>query len=266
MGLGKSLTAITTLHTALNHPSLADEKGHQLIRTALLIVPMNTLTAWMGEFRKWSAKLNPSMLVFHLHNNRGESRSLVIDDWVRHGGVLLVGINIFSRVSKQNPSVLGADCVVLDESHLMLSNRNTEMYRALDTIKTKRRLLLTGSPLQNNVTEYYRMVQWMRPGVLDDSEAVFDREFTNPIMKGMTSDATKDAVWESSLKSAQLQKILSPYVHRKDATVLREDLPAMQQVVIHTRQTKMQTNLYKGKYVLLLLLDAYQRKNYLNFF
>ena len=67
-----------------------------------------------------------------------------------------------------------------------------------------------------------------------------------PINNGMPSDASPAAMLECQLKSCQLKKILDPFVHRKDSSVLRETLPPMQQVVLHVRQTKAQSNLYKA--------------------
>ena len=104
---------------------------------------------------------------------------------------------------------------------------------------------MTGTPLQNNVMEYYHMITWARPEVLDPSSAAFEREFAIPIKKGMAKDSPVDEIRECDLKSTQLKKILEPYVNRKDSHVLRRDLPPMQQVVLHVRQSKMQTNLYK---------------------
>ena len=140
----------------------------------------------------------------------------------------------------------GPDIVVTDESHLMLTKTSNEIFKALSGIRTKRRIALTGSPIQNNLLEYFRMVSWARPGVLGSSEVKFDREFVAPIMTGMASDSTISAVRNSNQASRKLYHLLSPYVHRKDAKVLRKDLPPMQQCVLHIRQSKTQTHLYRA--------------------
>jgi SNF2 family DNA or RNA helicase len=90
------------------------------------------------------------------------------------------------------------------------------------------------------------MIQWIRPQALACTEAEFVTRFSKPIMAGLPSDASEEEKRLSSLMSKQLNKILSPYVHRKDEHVLRELLPSLTQVVIHVRQTKLQTNLYKA--------------------
>lgn len=191
-------------------------------------------------------KLQPSVLIYDFSEHQSVSRPLVVDGWLRKGGVLLISKDSYAKVVEKYPKLQEADALVLDEAHQCLANRGSNIYKALEGVKTKRRLLLTGTPFQNNALEYYRMVHWMRKEVLDASEAAFEREFAKPINAGMPSDAPPAAVKECELKSAQLKSILSPYVHRKDVSVLRESLPPMQQVILHLRQSKLQSNLYKN--------------------
>lgn len=179
MGLGKSLSTITLLFTLLNHPSLVDSQGDGLVRTALLIVPVNTISSWATEFDKWTRKLKPSVLLFNLQNCKAEGRGSVIDQWQYRGGVLVVSKDTFATCVKKHPVLQspGPSIVVLDEAHLMLANKKSNIYKALSGIQTKRRLLLTGSPFQNNALEYYRMIRFIRPDILDTNESAFEREF-----------------------------------------------------------------------------------------
>lgn len=85
----------------------------------------------------------------------------------------------------QGPGALltqAVDVVVADEGH-EIKNRMTQVARALMQIQTKRRLALTGYPLQNKLTEYYTMVNWVRQDLLDDERA-FKETFVAPITKG----------------------------------------------------------------------------------
>lgn len=138
-----------------------------------------------------------------------------------------------------------ASLIVLFEQ-TMLTKTTNKIFNALSAVKTKRRIALTGSPLQNNLFEYFRMVSWVRPGVLGFSEANFDREYASSIMTGLASDASAFAIRTSNEASKRLHTVLSPYVQRKDANVLRKDLPKMQQVILHVRQTKLQVHLYRA--------------------
>lgn len=87
----------------------------------------------------------------------------------------------------------------------------------------------------------------MRPGVLGHSnEARFDREFAKPIEMGMASNASAKVYFDSLNKAGELNGLLEPYVHRVDAAELRKDIPPMQQVVLHVRQTRTQGKLYRA--------------------
>jgi len=142
----------------------------------------------------------------------------------------------------------------------MLTKSDNKIFNALSGIKTKRRIALTGSPIQNNLLEYFRMVNWVKPGILGNSEANFEKEYVNPIISGLASDASAYAVRTSNEASKMLHNMLSPYVQRKDASVLRKDLPSMQQVVLHVRQSKTQARLYRA-------FQAYRkRRGITNFF
>ena len=154
----------------------------------------------------------------------------------------------------------------------MLSKKSNKIFAALSKIKTKRRIALTGSPFQNNLLEYFQMVSWARAGVLGVSEMAFDKEYVDPITKGLASDASLLERRMSDEASKMLHSVLIPYVQRRDASVLRQELKPMQQVVslslddvpllrkihplltkplstvqiLHIRQTKMQARLYQA--------------------
>jgi SNF2 family DNA or RNA helicase len=108
------------------------------------------------------------------------------------------------------------------------------------------------------------MFNFIRPNVLGHrSEAKFDREFVKPITMGMASNCSANEHFTSLDKARELNEVLHPYVHRVESSELRKDLPPMQQVVIHVRQTRIQSQLYRT-------YQRYQRNantavNYKNF-
>ena len=112
-------------------------------------------------------------------------------------------------------------------------------------IKTRRRICLTGTPFQNNLLEYYHMVSFVHPNLLD-SERMFQKKFVDPIQSSMGSDAPEDAKVLADERLADLVKILDPYIHRRDSSLLRNDLPHLQQVCLYVPPTKMQRALYKA--------------------
>lgn len=78
----------------------------------------------------------------------------------------------------------GADIVVADEGH-QIKNPKTLNSLAMCSFKTMRRIALTGYPLQNNMDEYYTMIQWCQNDILDNSE-YFHRMWAMPIAEGIS--------------------------------------------------------------------------------
>eukprot|EP00521_Asterionellopsis_glacialis_P009627 CAMPEP_0195287036 /NCGR_PEP_ID=MMETSP0707-20130614/4268_1 /TAXON_ID=33640 /ORGANISM="Asterionellopsis glacialis, Strain CCMP134" /LENGTH=846 /DNA_ID=CAMNT_0040346755 /DNA_START=56 /DNA_END=2596 /DNA_ORIENTATION=- len=143
----------------------------------------------------------------------------------------------------------------------MVRGSSSEIAKALRSVRTKRRIALTGTPLQNNLLEYYHMVNWVRPDMLG-SERNFEWSFNKPIMAGMTSDALPHVVKLQKEKTSELHKILSPFVHRRDNSALKKELKTMQQVVLVVRQTKLQVILnrhFKKVYKSNSFLDIYSK-------
>lgn len=129
-------------------------------------------------------------------------------------------------------------------SHTLLKNKDNQVFKALMKIKTKRRICLSGTPFVNNLLEYYRMVSYIRPSLLGDSEKNFQKVFIEPIEAAMGSDTEHSVQMIADERLTELFQSLQPYVQRRDASILLADLPSLQQVVLHLRPTKLQRLLY----------------------
>ena len=272
MGLGKSFQAVCLLHTLLTHPSLvlpspnkSSSKKNRIVRRAMLIAPVNTLANWEQEFEKWIGPNVPAVRFFSW--TEFQSKSKIIKEWYEEGGILCCSSDryassckgfletddkdkekdapgkddAFFRKALFNP---GPDIVCLDEVHTMLKTTTSQIFKVLNGLGTKLRFALTGSPIQNNLFEYYHMASWVRPGSLGP-EAYFEKTFANPIMDGMAADCSIfQAEWQER-RTRELREILSDFVHRRDDAVLQKELPFHQTAIIHVRQSKVQVKLYQ---------------------
>ena len=127
-----------------------------------------------------------------------------VNQWFREGRVLIIGYEMFRNLvneknnkSKKKPREIfnkclldpGPDLVVCDEGHL-LKNEKSAINKAVNRISTGRRIVLTGTPLQNNLKEYFEMVNFVKP-MLMGTRKEFSNRFVNPIVIGQHADSTE---------------------------------------------------------------------------
>ena len=132
-------------------------KQRNLIHRVVLVCPVNTIANWEREFHKWQRKLKQSVTVTNLSTFDSSYRPACIKaHWYEKGGILLLSDKTLVQICKNNPSVeerlLKADLLVIDEAHTMLCNPRNVTYKTLQKFETRRRIGLTGSPFQNNVS------------------------------------------------------------------------------------------------------------------
>lgn len=130
-----------------------------------------------------------------------------------------------------------------DEGHL-LKNEKTHLSIAMNRIKTLRRIVLTGTPLQNNLKEYWCMVQFIKPNLLGTYKEYVNR-FVNPITNGQYTDSTQHDILLMRKRSHVLHKLLDGVVQRRDYAVLEPYLPPKQEYVLFIQLTERQVQIYK---------------------
>ena len=164
----------------MTQPSLIDHASKAVpVSSALAIVPANTVCNWEDEVKKWTEKLDKKLRTYSLRKIDKSFRQDEIEKWNREGGVLFLTDALFLRFCKYIVQHAQPQVIVLDEAHTMLKHSANRTAKELSKIETKRRLLLTGTPLQNNVTEYFQLINYVRPGVIEDAqtEQQFDKSY-----------------------------------------------------------------------------------------
>ena len=266
MGLGKTLQLITLIHTLISYPQLKTKR-------ILVICPKSTIMNWKDEFVQWLRGIDTKNLAIEYLGDtmKFQDRVNLLKKWHTSSrpGVFLINYEAFrnlvnysgnqglkSKVPLPASEVLrlqevitrcllspGPDLVVCDEGHL-IKNLASKITKAITKIETRRRIILTGTPVQNNLNEYYAMVDWIKPALLGTVKE-FNNLYANPIKDGQHVDSTLPLIKKMKQRSLILNKNLSKFVQRKEATVLREFLPDKHEYCIFVPLTKVQEKLYR---------------------
>ncbi|KAL8544535.1 hypothetical protein ACS0TY_004925 [Phlomoides rotata] len=249
MGLGKTFQVIAFLYTAMRSVDLG-------LRTALIVTPVSVVHNWRHEFMKWRPPELKPLRIFMLEDVPREKRVQLFTKWRTKGGVFLIGYSAFRNLSlgkyvkdrdmaRELSHALqdGPDILVCDEAHI-IKNTKADTTQALKQVKCQRRIALTGSPLQNNLMEYYCMVDFVREGFLGSSHE-FRNRFQNPIEMGQHTNSTAVDVKIMNQRSHILYEQLKGFVQRMDMNVVKKDLPPKTVFVICVKLSPLQRKLYK---------------------
>ena len=164
MGMGKTLTTLALLDAT----TYKDKKAYVLV-----IAPPVIAINWEKEYDKWPLK---HILLQGIVLKMDPGAKRLLNNTFRHGGLIISTLDIF-RIhfdSFGTPKI-----VVIDEGH-RIKNHRTQLFAAVNKVKTKWRVALTGTPLQNNLNECYTLLSWISPGLLG-SQKEFQQCFCNDI-------------------------------------------------------------------------------------
>lgn len=257
MGLGKTFQLITLIHTVMAHSELTT------IKRVLVLMPINVLKNWNKEISDWTKKCTYQLKVYEIPNEKGADRDVVrarervLKRWFEDGGVLLTGYTLFSRlvqgksikpkkfvpIFQQYLTSPGPDMVVCDEGH-MLKTETSGISKTVSQIETKRRIVLTGTPLQNNLVEYHCMVSFVKPNLLGTLKE-FNNRFANPINRGQHKDSSAADIIYAKKRAHVLHNLLDNCIQRKDYSVIQNLLMPKYEYVISVRLSEKQIELYR---------------------
>ena len=231
----------------------------------LILCPVGLIDNWVEEFLLWQ----PQPKVANLGEIRAVLSSLQFDDrlceireWRKHGGILLLGYTTFrdllaNKVKKDGRRPLSEidlqkleetlleypSIVVADEAHTF-KNESSTYYKALSRIKTRSRIALTGSPLSNNLEEYYTIIDWVARGFLGD-KVEFRAHYVEPIKEGSFQESSKEEVKKARQMLHVLNSRLEPKMHRADMSTIRSQLKGKTEFVIILPLTSTQRTAYE---------------------
>ncbi|KAF9690190.1 hypothetical protein SADUNF_Sadunf01G0169900 [Salix dunnii] len=226
MGLGKTIMTIALL------AHLACEKG--IWGPHLIVVPTSVMLNWETEFLKWC----PAFKILTYFGSAKE-RKCKRQGWLKPN-FFHVCITTY-RLVIQDSKVFKRKkwkYLILDEAHL-IKNWKSQRWQTLLNFNSKRRILLTGTPLQNDLMELWSLMHFLMPHIFQ-SHQEFKEWFSNPIT-GMVEGqerVNKEVV-------DRLHNVLRPFILRRLKRDVEKQLPMKHEHVIYCRLSRRQRNLYE---------------------
>lgn len=265
MGLGKTLQSISIL--AYHYEYMKIQGPH------LICVPKSTLSNWMNELNRWC----PSLRAIRFHGGKEEREALseeyFTNEAAAHDGRrpsrqirnektgemeddnsdnprawdVCVTTYEVANVERKALSRFAWKYLVIDEAH-RLKNEASIFSTTVRSFNTSHRLLLTGTPLQNNLHELWALLNFLLPDIFSSSEQ-FDEWFNLEIDD---ADAKKTMI-------TQLHGVLRPFMIRRLKADVAKGLPPKTETLVMVGMSKMQKQLYKK--LLLRDIEALTGKN-----
>ena len=239
MGLGKTIQTIALLaHLAVVHETWGPH---------LIVVPTSVMLNWEMEFKKFLPGFKVLTYYGSIEERKRKREGWMNDDkwnvWITSYALVVQDNQIFR---KRNWHYM-----VLDEAH-NIKNFRSQRWQTLLNFKTRARLLLTGTPLQNNLTELWSLLFFLMP--TDGSESgiggfadlqQFSEWFRKPVEQILEhGKETMDEEGKAIVK--QLHHTLRPYILRRLKADVEKQMPGKYEHVVHCRLSKRQRELYQG--------------------
>ncbi|KAJ5892440.1 SNF2-related protein [Penicillium tannophilum] len=218
MGLGKTLQTISFLGY-LRY--VAGISGPHLVA-----VPKSTLDNWKREFARWT----PEIDVVVLQGDKEERQRLINDRLVNENfDVCITSYEMILR-EKSHLKKFAWEYIIIDEAH-RIKNEESSLSQIIRLFNSRNRLLITGTPLQNNLHELWALLNFLLPDVFGDSDA-FDQWFNN-------QESDQDTVVQ------QLHRVLRPFLLRRVKSDVEKSLLPKQEMNLYVPMSEMQIKWYQ---------------------
>jgi SNF2 family DNA or RNA helicase len=232
MGLGKTIQTLALLqhnkenqHSDEQHGSVTEislSANSESKFTSLIIVPASLIYNWENEIKRFV----PDIKVYSYKGNQRKKST----SYFKNFDIILSSYHTI-RQDIDLISSFSFNYIILDESQV-IKNPASMLYRTVTRLKSDFKLVLTGTPIENSLTDLWTQLNFVNPGLLGDL-AFFRREFAKPIEK-MGDDE----------KELKLRKIIQPFILRRTKEMVARDLPPVTEQTVFCDMTDEQFKVY----------------------
>ncbi|CAI5719631.1 unnamed protein product [Peronospora destructor] len=245
MGLGKTLQSITLMYTLFK----TGMNMQPTVNRAIVVCPTSLVKNWDDEIIKWLHGRVKTVALFEAKREtviKGISQYIEGSKRPRPGfsaQVLIISYETF-RMHAQKFADTPSCCELLicDEAH-RLKNANSQINKALSSLACRKRVLLSGTPMQNDLEEFFAMVDFTNPNILG-TPSEFRKKYLGPILIGREPDSTDRERGVAQSCSAVLCEIVNQFILRRGNILNAKHLPPKLMQVICCPLSQLQEQLY----------------------
>lgn len=252
MGLGKTLMSITLIWTLLKQSSTAKLMNNRMndngeIKKVLIVCPVTLINNWKTEFKKWlDDKVGVKVLQTRTGSNAAENDRKDFESFMNLQKVHQVCIISYEKILslksifEQDTFRDKIDMLICDEAH-KLKNNNSKILQILKNVDFKKKILLTGTPIQNDLQEFFTICDFLNPGILGTLNS-FKKNYIVPISKARNTESryNKDIVELGEQQSEELINETSRFILRRTNDILNKFLPPKRDYIVFCKPTEDQ--------------------------
>lgn len=228
MGLGKTIQTISLITYLMEHKG---QTGPYLV-----IVPLSTLTNWVLEFQKWA----PSVMTVEYKGVPGQRKALQAQ--LKHAKFNVL-LTTYEYIIKDRPflSKIKWLYMIIDEGHRMKNSASKLTQTLTQYYSCRFRLILTGTPLQNNLPELWALLNFVLPHIFNSCKT-FEEWFNAPFAN--TGEKVELNEEETLLIIRRLHKVLRPFLLRRLKKDVESELPDKVEIILKCPMSALQLKLY----------------------
>ncbi|XP_048067584.1 DNA repair and recombination protein RAD54B isoform X2 [Megalobrama amblycephala] len=232
MGLGKTLQCVCILWTLLRQGPYG---GRPVLKRGLVVCPGSLVKNWAAEFKKWLGRERISVYTVDQDHR--------VEDFVSSPlcSVMVISYEMFLR-SVDQLKELDFGVLICDEGH-RLKNSNIKTASALTALSCERRLILTGTPVQNDLQEFYSIVEFVNPGILGTS-AAYRKIYEEPILRSRQPTCTEEERNIGEERAAELFRLTGVFTLRRTQEIINQYLSERIEWTVFCKPTELQLRLY----------------------
>lgn len=243
MGLGKTLQCITLLWTLLKQ---SPDAGKPTIQKAIVACPSSLVRNWANELVKW---LGADAITPFAIDGKASKEELTrqLRQWAISTGravtrpVIIVSYETL-RLNVEELKNTSIGLMLCDEGH-RLKNGDSQTFSALNSLNVSRRVILSGTPIQNDLSEYFALISFANPDLLG-TRLEFRKRFEIPILRGRDADASEAERQRGDECLAELLAIVNRFIIRRTNDILSKYLPVKYEHVVFCNLAPFQLDLY----------------------